>query len=113
MSQPAHFAYLAILAGCLAAPVLLQLALPIKLVAQWRRLLLTLVPIVVVFLGWDAFAVHDRQWTYARHWITGVFLPGRVPIEELAFFVVIPICAVATFEAVRHFRPHWKVGDER
>ena len=108
-----HLLYLAILLGCLVAPVTLQLVLPINLLGQWRRLVLTLIPILVVFLGWDVFAIGDREWTYARRWITGLTLPGRLPIEELAFFVVIPICAIATLEAVRHVRPDWKIGDER
>ena len=39
-------------------------------------------------------------------------LPGRLPLEELLFFLVIPVCAVLTLEAVRTQRPDWLVGDE-
>ena len=28
-------------------------------------------------------------------------LPGGLPVEELLFFVVVPVCAVLGFEAVR------------
>ena len=69
-------------------------------------------PVVVVFTAWDAFAVHAGQWTLRRPLDHGVRLPGGLPIEELLFFVVIPICAVATLEAVRRRRPSWSIGDE-
>jgi lycopene cyclase domain-containing protein len=108
----AHLVYVALLTGCLAAPVLLELTLRIRLLLQWRRLALTVLPVLIVFGGWDLAAIRDRQWSYNRHWITGVLLPGGLPIEELAFFVVIPICAVATLEAVRRVRPQWSFGDE-
>jgi hypothetical protein len=42
--------------------------------------------------------------------VTGVVLPGGVPLEELVFFVVVPLAAVLTLEAVRSARG-WDVGD--
>jgi hypothetical protein len=32
-------------------------------------------------------------------------LTGALPVEELAFFVVIPICALLTYEAVKIVLP--------
>jgi lycopene cyclase domain-containing protein len=108
-----HLLYLAILLGCLGAPVLLELVLKVRVFARWRRLALTLLPVVVTFTIWDALAVLAGQWSYVRRWISGVLLFGDLPIEEVAFFVVIPICAIATLEAVRRRRPSWLIGDER
>ena len=65
--------------------------------------------VLAVFLSWDAMAIHARQWSY--HHLLGARV-GDVPVEELAFFVVIPICAVLTLEAVRRRRPGWQIGDE-
>jgi lycopene cyclase domain-containing protein len=108
-----HLTYVALLAGCLLGTAPLELLLHTRVYARWRRLLLALAPTVVVFLGWDLYAVHDHQWRYDRKWTTGVLLPGRLPLEELLFFVVIPTCAILTLEAVRHRRPQWTIGDER
>ena len=44
--------------------------------------------------------------------MSGLLLPGRLPLEELLFFVVVPLCAILTFEAVRRLRPGWLAGDE-
>ena len=35
-----------------------------------------------------------------RDYITGLLLPFGVPIEELLFFLVIPLCALLTYNAV-------------
>jgi lycopene cyclase domain-containing protein len=97
----AHLTYLAVLAGCLLGAVWLEPVLRVGVLRQWRRLLLTLVPVVLVFGGWDVAAIAAHHWSYDRAQTTGVLLPGRLPLEELLFFVVIPVCAILGFEAVR------------
>lgn len=109
----AHLTYLALLAGCLLGTAPLELLLRTRVYARWRRLLPALVPTVIVFVAWDLYAIHRHQWTYDQRWMTGVLLPGRLPLEELLFFVVIPTCSVLTLEAVRRRRPQWTIGDEQ
>jgi lycopene cyclase domain-containing protein len=85
----------------------LLVTLPLELVIGarvWRRprrLVLALVPTVVAFVVWDVIAIAREQWRFAERYVTGVELPGALPIEELAFFVVVPICGLLTLEAVR------------
>jgi lycopene cyclase domain-containing protein len=107
-----HLVYLAVLAVCLLATAPLELLLRTRVYRRWRRLLLTLLPVVVIYSTWDVWAVSKKQWSYDRGRIVGVLLPGNVPLEELLFFIVIPICAVLTLEAVRCVRPSWIIGDE-
>lgn len=102
-----HLAYLLLLAACLLGTLPLELFLGVRVYAQWRRLLATLLPVVVVFGGWDLFAIRRGLWSYDPHYLIAVTLPGHLPVEELLFFVVIPICAVLTYEAVRARRPEW------
>jgi lycopene cyclase domain-containing protein len=102
--------YLAVMAGCVVVTLPLELVLRARVYARWRRLLLTLLPVMAVFVTWDVLAIRAHQWHYRR--LTGVRI-GNLPIEELAFFVVIPICSILTFEAVRRLRPRWRAGDER
>jgi len=109
----AHLTYLALLAGCLLGTAPLEMLLHTRVYARWRRLLMALVPTVVVFVVWDLYAIHRHQWSYQRRWMTGVLLPGRLPLEELLFFVVIPTCSILTLEAVRRRRPQWTIGDEQ
>lgn len=96
-----HLTYLAVLAGCLGAALWLEPVLRVGVLRQWRRLLLTLLPVVVIFVAWDLAAISAGHWSFDPAQITGVVLPGGLPIDELLFFVVVPVCAVLGFEAVR------------
>jgi lycopene cyclase domain-containing protein len=105
--------YLLLLLGCLLATVPLELALHVGVWRRWRRLALTVLCVLVPFTAWDVWAIARHQWSYARRYVVGWRLPGNLPVEELLFFVVVPICAVLTYEAVRARRPHWSYGDEQ
>lgn len=103
--------YLLVLAGCLVGTAPLEVVLHTRVYASWRRLLLTLLPVFVVFTCWDVLAIRAHQWSYDPRQTTGLRI-GNVPIEELLFFLVIPTCAILALEAVRAVRG-WPVGDER
>ena len=80
--------------------------------ARWPRLAGAVLPVAVVFTAWDVAAIHALWWHYDASYLVGVTLPGRLPLEEVLFFLVIPTCAVLTLEAVRARKPHWLIGDE-
>ena len=93
--------YLALLVGCLLVTAPLEVFLRVRVYARWRRLLLALVPELVVFLTWVLYAIAQGHWDYDGAQTLGVRLPGGIPVEEVAFFVVVPVCAVLALEAVR------------
>lgn len=64
------------------------------------RVVRAVAPVAAVFLVWDAVAIAAGVWTYNPRYISGVHLPFRVPLEEGLFFVVIPLCALLTYNAV-------------
>jgi lycopene cyclase domain-containing protein len=107
-----HATYLLILAGCALGTLPLEFLLHTRVYARWRRLLIAVVPVAVVFTSWDLIAVRDGWWHYDPRQICDLVLPGRLPVEEVLFFLIIPVCAVLTLEAVRARRPGWLVGDE-
>jgi lycopene cyclase domain-containing protein len=96
-----HLTYLVVLAGCLICALWLEPLLRVGVLRRWRRLALTLAPVVAVFVAWDVAAIAAGHWSYDRGQILGVTLPGRLPVEELLFFIVVPLCAILGFEAVR------------
>ena len=102
-------AYLVVLAVCLLGTLPLELVLHTRVYGRPRRLLLTLLPVVAVFVGWDVLAIRAGHWGYDPRQTTGVRF-GNVPLEEVAFFLVIPICAILTLEAVRAVKG-WRVDD--
>ena len=106
-----RLAYLLVLLGCLLGTAPLEVVLGTRVYARWRRLLLTLLPVVTVFVVWDLLAIRAGHWDYDPEQVTGIAF-GALPLEELLFFLAIPICAVLTLEAVRAVKG-WPVGDER
>ena len=78
---------------------------------RWRRLLLTFLPVVVVFFAWDAYAIAQGHWWFDTDRILGLYAPGSVPLDEILFFITIPLASVLTLEAVRSVRG-WPAGDE-
>ncbi len=96
-----HLAYLLVLAGCLVAALWLEPVLKVNVIRRWRRLLLTLLPVVMVFVIWDLLAIAAGHWRFDPAQITGIVLRGGLPLDEVLFFVVVPVCAILGFEAVR------------
>lgn len=91
--------YLAVLAACLATTAPLEIFGP-GVYRQWRRLIKAVFPVAAVFLVWDEIAIAAHVWTYNDAYLSGLSIPFRVPIEEVLFFVVIPVCALLTYNAV-------------
>lgn len=92
--------YLLLLAGCVAITLPLEAVLGARVYRRPRILALSLLPVVVVFGAWDLLGIARGHWWYEPSRISGIMLPGRMPIEELLFFVVVPLCALLTFEGV-------------
>jgi lycopene cyclase domain-containing protein len=92
--------YLAVLAGCLVCAIWLEPVLKVGVLRQVRRLALAVLPVAAGFLLWDLAAVHFGWWSFDSAQISGVRL-GALPIEEVLFFLVVPVCAILGFEAVR------------
>ena len=105
-----RLSYLLVLAFCLLATAPLEIWLHTRVYARWRRLGLTLLPVLAVFVTWDVLAIRAGHWTYDPRQTTGIAL-GDLPLEELLFFLVVPVCSILALEAVRAVRG-WRVGDE-
>ena len=93
--------YLALLAGCLVVTAPLELLLRVRVYARWRRLLVAVAPEFAVFVIWVLYAIAQGHWDYSDVLTLGVRLPGGIPVEEVLFFLVVPLCSVLALEAVR------------
>lgn len=106
-----EFAYLGVLLGCLICTALLEIFLRTRVYRRFLRLILTLIPVVIVFAIWDAYAIAAGHWTFGSAYVTGVEVGFNIPLEEICFFIAIPICAILTLEGVRA-SSKMKAGDE-
>ena len=99
-----HLTYVAVLAACLVGALWVEPVLHVNVLRRWRRLVITLTVVVVIFGAWDVAAIAAGHWRYDPAQILAVRLPGHVPLEELLFFLVIPFASILGFEAVRAVR---------
>jgi lycopene cyclase domain-containing protein len=106
-----HLSYVGMLAFVVFGTLPLELLLGVRVYRRARRLALTLLPVLSVFVVWDLYAIASGQWDFDPAQTLGVVLPGGLPLEELLFFLVVPLASVLTLEAVRTVRG-WHVGDE-
>lgn len=103
--------YSLVLVACLVCTVPLELWLRARVYRRPLRLAASVLPVAAVFSAWDVYAIARGHWSFDPRQTLGVLLPGRLPLEELLFFLVIPVCSVLTLEAVRRITG-WRVGDE-
>jgi len=94
-----HASYVGMLAFVLIGTLPLHRFCRLTVLRQPFRLLVAIVPAALLFVAWDLAATAAGHW----HFDPAQTLPVRwwgLPLEEYAFFVVIPLAGVLTFEAV-------------
>jgi len=96
--------YLALMAACLLVTLPLELVLKAGVYRRPRRWLAAVLPVFLVFNLWDWLAIRRGHWSYSSTYTTGVELAG-LPLEELVFFLVVPTCALLTYQAVTRLLP--------
>ncbi|HEU4331243.1 MAG TPA: lycopene cyclase domain-containing protein [Lapillicoccus sp.] len=94
-----QLSYAAMLAFCLIGTLPLNWIFHLRVLSQVRRLALSIAPVFFVFVLWDLAATHAGHWRFDA----AQTLPARIgglPLEELGFFIVIPLAGILTYEAV-------------
>ncbi|MEM4554521.1 MAG: lycopene cyclase domain-containing protein [Candidatus Anstonellaceae archaeon] len=71
-----------------------------KVKIDFRRFALAVAPVALVFLAWDIFAVERGHWKFGLEYMLGIVVANQ-PIEEVLFFVVIPLFYVVVWEVVK------------
>ena len=112
MAGVGRYSYVAILVFVMAGCLWLEVVLRTRVFRRWRRLVLAIAPALVLFAIWDVYAIAQGHWWFDEDLILGIHLPGELPLDEVLFFVAIPIASILTLEAVRSVKDQWSVGDE-
>ena len=91
----------------------LEIALKVRVLKRIRRAMMAIAPVAACFLLWDAYAIANKHWYFDKEQIIGLFGPLNIPLEEFLFFLIVPLAALMTIEAVRTVKKHWIIGDEK
>ena len=86
----------------------LEIALKVGVLRRAKKAALSILPVSILFIAWDAYAISQGHWFFDRKQILGIYGPFDIPLEEFLFFIIIPLAALMTIEAVTTVKPHWK-----
>jgi lycopene cyclase domain-containing protein len=88
------------MAACLLITLPLEFVFGARVYRRFKLMTLAVLPVVLIFSIWDVVGIVREHWDYNPAYVTGVQLVFAMPVEELVFFLVIPICGLLTYEAV-------------
>ena len=97
--------YLILMAACVVITLPLEFVFGARVYRQPKRLLAAVLPVALLFAVWDVAAIARDHWRFSSRYTTGWELLGALPIEEIAFFLVIPVCGLLTYGAVERLWP--------
>ena len=103
------FGYLAMIAFTVFGSIWLEFVLKVKVLRRYKQAIKAILPISLIFIVWDAYAIASGHWWFDKEQILGIFGPYGIPLEEYLFFTVVPLAAILTIEAVRTVKKHWQV----
>ncbi len=107
------FGYVAMLTFTVVGSFWLEIVLKIRVLKRIKRALMSIIPVAILFLIWDAYAVASGHWDFDPDQVLGIYGPFGIPLEEYLFFIIVPMAAIMTIEGVRSVKKHWIVGDEQ
>lgn len=84
----------------------LEIVLKTGVLRRWKRALISILPVSTVFLIWDAYAIAQGHWFFNRDRTLGIYGPFDIPLEEILFFILVPMAAILTIEGVTTVKPH-------
>ena len=97
-----RYQYLIVMGLCVLVTLPLEFRFQARVWRRPKRLAMAVLPALAVFVAWDVWATASGTWGFDADYTLGIALPGGMVIEELVFFVVVPVCALLTLEAVRN-----------
>ncbi|MDA8197225.1 MAG: lycopene cyclase domain-containing protein [Actinomycetota bacterium] len=96
-----RYTYLILMALCLLLTLPLEFVFRARVYRRPLALITSVAITTILFSLFDLSSIVWGWWRYSSKYTTGIDIFGRLPIEEVVFFVVIPICSLLTLEAVR------------
>ncbi|MBL7682357.1 MAG: lycopene cyclase domain-containing protein [Flavipsychrobacter sp.] len=99
-----HYTYLLIDVLTVLFPFLLSFDKKVAFYKQWKNLWVGLLGTGALFIAWDVWFTAMGVWSFNDTYITGIKLAG-LPIEEWAFFLVVPYSCVFIYECLLCYFP--------
>ena len=105
-----HYSYVLIFISICAIGV--NFGFRLQFSKKLKLFLLTDALILVIYLIWDFWAVSKGSWFFDPNQILGVMLLGKLPIEEVLFFIIVPLMSILTYLALTKLTGWGKAKEE-
>ena len=107
----ARFNYLQVLLFIAVCAVFIAIVFKIRVPKFWKNFFITDLCIMVIYLIWDYWAITKRNWYFDEGQIIGIRILGKIPIEEILFFLIVPLTSLLTFLALKKLTK-WDTGQK-
>lgn len=104
----AQFHYLFVLGFIAFCAIAVTLAFRLRVPRFWRNFLLADISILVIYLNWDYWAIRKGNWDFDREQILGFCLFGNIPVEEVLFFIIVPLMTVIVYTTLMKLIKYFK-----
>lgn len=104
----AKYQYLLVLAFIGACAIFITTVFRIRVRKFWYLFLLTDFVILTIYLIWDYWAISKKTWYFDGQQILGIKIFEIIPIEEILFFVLVPLTSLLTYLALKKLLK-WKI----
>ena len=105
----AHYLYVLIFIS--ACAIFVTALFRIRYPGFWKLFIATDATVLIVYLAWDFWAVARGSWRFDPAQILGVYLFGKLPIEEFLFFIIVPLMTILTYLALKKLT-RWSAQDQ-
>ena len=84
----------------------LEIVFKTSVLRRWKRVLISVLPVSLIFVIWDAYAISQGHWFFNPELTLRIYGPLSIPLEEYLFFIIVPMAAILTIEGVTTVKPH-------
>jgi len=102
--QAAQFTYAGLLLATIAVPLALSFDRKVRFYTNWKYLFPAIIITAAVFIVWDVRFTEVGIWRFNPDYLLGYSYQG-LPVEEWAFFIVIPYATLFVYEVLKSYLP--------
>lgn len=95
-----EFNYLGVLLFISLCAVGVTIIFKVRAPFFWKTFLITDSIVLTVYLFWDYWAIEKKIWSFDPAQTVGLKVLGIIPIEEVLFFIIVPLMTIITYLAL-------------
>lgn len=94
--------------GTIAGPLILSFDKKVHFYTYFKPLFKAIAIVAASFIIWDEYFTQKGIWGFNPDYLQGIYI-GRLPIEEILFFILVPYACVFIYEVLKAYFPTIKL----